>query len=81
MSAAPASKVIKWVHTSRPKSKLRRVSFGTTAAIVTSVGLTTGLDAAKALRRGARRRRTQRASWDLGLDRCWLSVLAPGSLL
>jgi len=37
MSSAPASKVSKWVHPSRPKSKLRRVSFGTTAAIVGSL--------------------------------------------
>jgi VIT1/CCC1 family predicted Fe2+/Mn2+ transporter len=50
MPAAPPSKIIKWVHTSRPKSKLRRVSFGATAAIVTSVGLIAGLNAASAAR-------------------------------
>ncbi len=50
MAVAPPSKAIKWVHTSRPKSKLRRVSFGATAAIVTSVGLIAGLNAASAAR-------------------------------
>jgi len=38
------------VHTPRRKSKLRRVSFGATAAIVTSVGLIAGLNAASAAR-------------------------------
>jgi VIT1/CCC1 family predicted Fe2+/Mn2+ transporter len=38
----------RWVRTPRPKSKLRRISFGATAAIVTSVGLIAGLNAADA---------------------------------
>ena len=50
MAVVPPSKVIKWVHTPRPKSKLRRVSFGATAAIVTNVGLIAGLNAASAAR-------------------------------